>query len=201
MAVACSTDEKDVSEMRDSAIAWYAVRVRTRQEALVADALTRKGYDVLLPQYRCRKRWSDRVKEVTLPLFPGYLFARLDVRRRLPLLVTPGVLHMVSAGDTILAIDPEEIAAIERVVAAGTPAEPWPYLHIGQRVRIEGGPLHGLEGLLAAVDDHHRVVVSVTLLQRSVAVQIAASQAFPVGADDHVIGFQAWEASSLAVSA
>jgi transcription antitermination factor NusG len=182
-------------------LAWYAVRVRARQESLVAEALTCKGYQVLLPQYRCRKRWSDRVKEMTLPLFPGYLFARVDLRRRLPLLVTPGVLHMVAAGETILPVDPDEIAAIERIVASGTPAEPWPYLHVGQRVRIQGGALHGVEGVLAAVDDRQRVVVSVTLLQRSVAVQIDASQAFPAGGSDCVVGFQAWHRAPLAVGA
>jgi transcription antitermination factor NusG len=175
---------------------WYAVRVRARYEASVAGALTEKGYGVLLPQYKCRRRWSDRMKEVTLPLFPGYLFCHLDVRHRLPLLVTPGVLHMVSAGQTLLPIAPEEIAAIQTLVASSLPLQPWPYLHVGGRVRIELGPLRGVEGILIGVNQQQHLVVSVTLLQRSVAVQIDPAHAVPAGAP-HVLGYHAWQPPAL----
>ena len=188
-------------QMASEKTAWYAVRVRARQEALVAAALTGKGYDVLLPQYRCRKRWSDRVKEVTLPLFPGYLFSRFDIGVRLPILTTPGVFDIVAAGETFLPVDPEEIAAIHRIIATGATAEPWPYLRIGRRVRIVAGPLCGLEGVLARVDDRRRVVVSVTMLQRSVAVQIDPADAFPADEDDAVLNMHSWQPDLAAVGA
>lgn len=172
---------------------WYAVRVRARQEDLVAGALTQKGYEVLLPKYTCRKRWSDRVKQVELPLFPGYLFSRFDIHNRLPMLVTPGVMSIVGAGHTFLPVDPHEIAAIERIVGADVKAEPWEYLHIGQRVRIEAGPLRGVEGILAGVNERHRLVVSITLLQRSVAVEIDPADALPADAPAQILGFHAWQ--------
>jgi transcription antitermination factor NusG len=151
---------------------WYAVQTRVQHEKMVAQALAGKGYEEFLPLYRCRRRWSDRIKELELPLFPGYVFCRFDVEQRLPILVTPGVQHIVGIGKVPLPVEEAEIAAIQSIVRTGLPAEPWPFLQVGQRVRIVSGPLEGLEGLLLAVKKPYRLVVSVTLLQRSVAVEI-----------------------------
>jgi len=158
---------------------WYALRIRCRREKLVASALCEKGYEVFLPFYQVRRRWSDRIKELQLPLFPGYLFCRFDVHRRLPILVTPGVYDVVGIGKRIVPVDDIEIAAVQAIVVSQLSTEPWPYLHIGRRVRIEVGPLSGVEGILVAVKKAHRLVVSVTLLQRSVAVEIQADWVVP----------------------
>lgn len=151
---------------------WYALRVKTRGEQLAASALAMRGYEVFLPQYRSRRRWSDRVKEVELPLFVGYLFCRLDVNRRLPVLTSPGVLQLVGTGKAFFPVDDQEIAALQSIIAARVTAEPWPFLKVGQRVRIDRGPLAGLQGLLVSMKKPYRLIVSVTLLQRSVAVEM-----------------------------
>src|SRR6185436_19047058 len=139
-----------------------------------------KGYEVFLPLYRDRRRWSDRVKELELPLFPGYLFCRFDVTKRLPILTTPGIVQVVGLGKTPLPIEEKEIAAIQSIVISRLNAQPWPYLKVGQKVRIEQGRLTGLEGILIALKKTHRLVVSVSLLQRSVAVEVDHDWASPV---------------------
>jgi transcription antitermination factor NusG len=162
---------------------WYALRIKSRHERIVAAALYGKGYEVFLPLYRDRRRWSDRMKELELPLFPGYLFCRFDVAKRLPILTTPGIVQVVGVGKTPLPIEDTEIAAIQSIVISRLNAQPWPYLQVGQRVRIEQGPLTGLQGILIALKKTHRLVVSVTLLQRSVAVEVDHDWASPVATE------------------
>jgi transcriptional antiterminator RfaH len=151
---------------------WFALQVRTRQEASVAQQLNGQGYERFLPLYKVRKRWSDRIKEVNAPLFPGYLFCRFNPQDRLPILKTPGVIQIVGFNNGPTAVDEAEIRSIQTLVTAGVPHQPWPFLAAGDRVRIESGPLLGLEGILIDVKRSHRLVLSVTLLQRSVAVEI-----------------------------
>jgi len=151
---------------------WYALRVRSRYENTVAAHLRGKGYESLLPLYKSQRPWSDRFKEIELPLFPGYVFCRFNPLDRLPILTVPGVVHVVGVGRTPVAIDENEFAAIQAAVKSGLPSQPWPFLQIGHRVRIEHGPLCGLEGILLGFRGHQRLVLSVTLLQRSVAVQV-----------------------------
>jgi len=151
---------------------WFALQVRTRNEASVAEQLNRLGYERFLPLYKLRKRWSDRIKEVDAPLFPGYLFCRFNPQDRLPILKTPGVMQIVGFKNGPTAVEEFEIRSLQTLVAAGVPPQPWPFLATGDRVRIESGPLLGLEGILTEVRRSHRLVLSVTLLQRSVAVEI-----------------------------
>lgn len=151
---------------------WFALQVKARHEANVVEHLDGKGYEWFLPLYKLRKRWSDRIKEVEAPLFPGYLFCRLNPQNRLPILKTPGVIQIVGYNRVPIAVDELEIQAIQRMVASGIPNHPWPFLEAGDRVRIESGPLSGLEGILVDFKGNHRLVLSVTLLQRSVAVEI-----------------------------
>ncbi len=151
---------------------WFALQVRTRQEASVSQQLNGQGYERFLPLYKLRKRWSDRIKEVNAPLFPGYLFCRFNPQDRLPILKTPGVIQIVGFNNGPAAVDEAEIRSIQTLVTAGVPHQPWPFLAAGDRVRIESGPLLGLEGILIDVKRSHRLVLSVTLLQRSVAVEI-----------------------------
>jgi transcription antitermination factor NusG len=157
---------------RPAQFPWYALQVRARFEQAVAGHLHGKGYEWFLPLYKLRKRWSDRVKEVEAPLFPGYLFCRVNLQDRLPILKTPGVVQIVGSNRTPIAVDEGEVQAIQRMVASGIPNQPWPFLAAGDRVRIESGPLTGLEGILVDFKGNHRLVLSVTLLQRSVAVEI-----------------------------
>jgi transcription antitermination factor NusG len=151
---------------------WYALRVKPRFEKLVHEHLEHKGYEAFLPSYVSRNRWSDRVKEVRLPLFSGYTFCRFDVNARLPILVTPGVQFIVGLGRTPIAVDETEIDAIRRAVNSGQPMRPWPFIKVGQKVEIERGPLQGLRGIVLRVKNVDRLIVSVSLLMRSVAVEL-----------------------------
>ena len=151
---------------------WFALQVRIRHEQATAAFLQYKGYEWFLPLHKCKRRWSDRTKEFKLPLFPGYLFCRFDPLLRLPILKTPGVLSILGIGKTPVPVDEAEIAALQSIVQSGLLTEPWPFLQIGQRVQIEYGPLAGLEGIIINSKSHQRFIVSVTLLQRSVAVEM-----------------------------
>ncbi len=160
---------------------WFALQVRTRWERSTASILSEKGYETLLPTYELQKHWGDRMKVVQAPLFPGYLFCRFDVTNRLPILITPGVISVVGRGRTPTPVDSAEMTAIQTMVTAGVIAEPWPYLEVGQRVRIEDYSLHGIEGILIAHKGNKRIVVSVSLLRRSVALEIDRARVTPIG--------------------
>jgi len=161
---------------------WFAVQVRNRWEKTVAGLLQGKGFEYFLPTYLTRKRWSDRIRDVELPLFPGYVFCRFDPYNRLPVLVTPGVVQVVGVARSPLPVAEEEIAAIQKIVRSGLVCQPWPFLHVGDRVRIEYGPLASLEGILLSFKGQHRVVISVSILQRAVSVEIEGAWVNPVGA-------------------
>jgi transcription antitermination factor NusG len=156
-------------------VPWFALQVRSRREALVATHLEGQGYECFLPLYKSQRRWSDRVKEVDQPLFPGYLFCRFELHNRGPLLMTPGVQQIVGTGRTPIAVADSEMESIRQVLASGLPSQPWLYLQIGQRVRVNHGGLNNLEGILVNFKGSHRVVLSVSLLQRSVAMEIDLS--------------------------
>jgi transcription antitermination factor NusG len=181
---------------------WFALRVKSRQEKIVALMARNRGFEEFLPVYESRRRWADRICSVSLPLFPGYVFCRLEVERRLPLLTIPGVLHFVGIGRTPVPIEETEIAAIHATVQSGLRPEPWPYLEAGQRVRLEEGPLAGMEGLLVEARKGHRIVVSVSLLKRSVAVEIDRTWVRPVDlprAPGHVPAGAALAARALSI--
>jgi len=152
---------------------WYGLRTKSRFEKAAAASLAYKGYEPYLPCYRRRRRWSDRVTEIEAPLFPGYIFCRFDPSRRLPILTTPGVVGVVGCGRAPAPIPDDEIAAIETVLKSGLVSGPCSYLPAGQRIRIEEGALAGLEGVVVkSRKPVWRLIVSVTLLQRSVGVEI-----------------------------
>lgn len=151
---------------------WFALHVRTRYEHRVACSLEGKGYELFLPLHKCRKRWSDRIKNVETPLFPGYVFCKFDPQDRLPILKTTGVIQVAGYNRAPVPVEESEIAAIQALVASGLPNQPWPFLKVGDRVHIEAGPLRGHEGVLVEFRGSHRLVLSVTLLHRAVAVEI-----------------------------
>lgn len=152
--------------------AWYAVRVRPNFEAAVAPALQGKGYEVFPPTYTTRKKRRGRTVRLTLPLFPGYVFCRFSFERRLPVLMSPGVVHVVSAGKRPLDVSDHEIRSIMRMTEGTAPVRPWPFVQAGGIVRIAGGPLAGIEGVLMEPNGRPRIALSITLLQRSVSAEV-----------------------------
>jgi transcription antitermination factor NusG len=169
-------DELDLAGVR---FPWFALQVRTKHELNVAHLLRGRGYSPFVPLYQQRRRWSDRTKVVDAPLFPGYLFCRLDLQNRLPVLMTPGVTQIVGYRRVPIPVDEEEMKAIQAMISSGLPHQPCPFVQIGDRVRIERGPLRGLEGILQEVRGEQRMVLSVSLLQRSVYVEIDPSDVKP----------------------
>ena len=159
--------------------AWYAVAVRSNFERVAADSLRQKDYEIFLPAFLSKRRWSDRTKVVECALFPGYLFCRMDLRRRVPLLNTPGVVSIVGIGKCAMPVEDSEIAAIRKIVESGLPVAPWPFLKAGQFVSISHGPLAGVEGIVIACKNRSRLVVSVEMLRRSVTVEIDSDWAQP----------------------
>ena len=160
---------------------WFALNTRLRYEEFVATQLSGKGYETFLPVYRCPRRWSDRIKYVEVPLFPGYLFSRINPMDRLPVLTTPGMIQIVGFGKTPIPVEDSEISALQAASRADLGRQPWPYLQAGQRVRVEFGPLRGVEGVLLNLKGKHRLILSVTVLQRSVAVEVDSAWVVSAG--------------------
>lgn len=151
---------------------WYALQVWSRKETSVSLQLQNLGYECFLPSYKCQRQWSDRVKELEQPLFPGYLFCRFNFQSRRTLVMTPGVIQIVGNGKMPLAVADDEIEKIQLAVSSEAPRQPWPFIEVGERVRVNYGSLRGLEGILINFKGSHRVVLSISLLQRSVAVEV-----------------------------
>ncbi len=151
---------------------WYALYVKTRFEKVVARNLRTKGYEEFVPLYRRASRWSDRVKDIELPLFPGYVFCRFNPLHRMPILTIPGVNAIIGTGKSFVSVDENELADVRTVLKSNLYCEPCPFLEIGQRVYVERGPLAGTQGIITVIRNSYRLVISVNLLRRSVAVQI-----------------------------
>jgi len=159
---------------------WYALWVKSNREKVIAAALQHMGYEHFLPLYRTQRRWSDRQKDLELPLFSGYVFCRLDPLHRLPVLMIPGAISFIGLGNTPIPVEDSEITALQTIVREGAPVVPWPFLQVGQRVRIERGSLREIEGVVTELKSGLRLVVSVGLLQRSVAVEIDRDLITPI---------------------
>jgi len=151
---------------------WFAILVKTGREKSTNLLLENAGYECFLPVNRSTRRWSDRTKLIDVPLFPGYLFCRMNPHNRLTVLMTPGVMQIVGVGKTPIPVEEEEIAAIQRVQRSGLAAMPWPYMQVGNVAEILGGPLRGLTGIVVKIKSGVKLVLSVSLLQRSVAVEV-----------------------------
>ena len=154
------------------AFPWFALQVWVRKENLITSQLEGQGFECFLPKYKSIREWSDRKKEVEQPLFPGYVFCRFDYSQRRPVVMTPGVLQVVGFGRTPTAVPDREVEALQTAVASGIASQPWPYLEVGERVLVKAGKLSGLEGILVSFKGKNRVVLSVSLLQRSVALEV-----------------------------
>jgi transcriptional antiterminator NusG len=167
---------------------WFALRLRSNYERIAASHLRERGYQEFAPSYKVEKRWSDRTKQIDQFLFPGYLFCRFDPGDRLPVLSAPGVVDVVGFGKVPQHVPEAEIVRVRKMVESGLLVTPYPYVEVGQAVRIERGPLCGVEGILAEVKGNARLVVSINLLRRSVSAEVDRRSIRPIQVLSHGSG-------------
>jgi transcription antitermination factor NusG len=159
---------------------WFVLTVAPRHELSAGQHLQTKGFETSVPAYCIRRRWSDRVKTIKLPLFPGYVFCRFSQECRIAVLNTPGVRGAISFGSQLAYLEDHEIERIHRMADSGLNLEPLAGLRTGMQVEIVGGPLRGMHGVLAQINGTARVVVNVELLHRAVAVQVDPEAVAPL---------------------
>jgi transcription termination/antitermination protein NusG len=164
----------------DSESRWYAAYTTPRHEKQVSRQIEGRQMQSFLPLYRSARRWKDRRKLVELPLFPGYVFVHMSLRERLRVLQVPGVVHLVSFQGKPAALPDAEIESLREKLAKNARMEPHPYLRVGRRVRVHSGSVAGLEGILVRRKDKFRLVLSIELIQRSVAVEVDEADVEPV---------------------
>jgi transcription antitermination factor NusG len=155
---------------------WFALAVKPRCDKAVAKVLEVKGYETFLPLYRKSHQYATRSKVSELPLFPGYVFCRFDPRTRLPILITPGVSQILGAGNSPQPLCEREIFSLQTAMKARLTIQPFPFLQLGQKVRINHGVLRGVEGIVINFKQYLRLVLSITVLQRSVLLEIDRDQ-------------------------
>jgi transcription antitermination factor NusG len=159
---------------------WYAAYTCANREKRVAEQLGLREVEHFLPLYASVRRWKDRKVMLNLPLFPGYVFVRMAMRDHLQVQTVPGVARLVGFDGTPAALRDEEIGALRTSLASGVRAEPHPFLTAGRRVRIKAGPLAGMEGVLLRRKGSLRLVISIDLIQRSLAVDADAGDVEPI---------------------
>jgi transcription antitermination factor NusG len=163
---------------------WWVLYTRHQHEKTVAEMLSAKDFEVFLPLYESVRRWKDRKKLLTLPLFPCYVFVRGGLDRRLQVVTTPGIHTILFHGEKVAIVPEAEIEAIRRAVEGSFRVEPHPFLKCGERVRVTRGSLEGVEGILIRKKNLYRLVLSVDMMAQSVAVEIDATDVEPVTARD-----------------
>ena len=159
---------------------WYAIQTRSRHEKVVRDQLAAKSITHLLPLWRKRSVWKDRVKFVEVPLFGGYLFGYFPLQDKVTVLETVGVARIVGMNGKPVPIPDEQIAAVRIMIEQRLPYDPHPYLVEGMRVRIKRGVLAGAEGTLIAKKQRHRLVISMDIIQQAVAVDVDSADVEPL---------------------
>lgn len=167
-------------EFSESPKPWFAVRTRARAEKVAALQIKACGIEEFLPLYHVRRKWFDRMKVVSLPLFSGYLFCRCDRQAVTKVSCVSAVANVVGFGNEGAIVPEHEIEAVRRLVASGLPASPCPFLREGMIVRIRRGPLEDVTGRLVKVKSHYRIVISVEMLNRSVSVEVAPEIVEPI---------------------
>ena len=169
-----ATDARVGSKPETNDLLWYAAYTSANHEKRVAEQLLQRSVDHFLPLYESMRRWKDRKVRLQLPLFPGYVFVRLALSDRLLVLQVPGVAKLVGFNGTPTALPQEEIDALKKGLVCGVRAEPHPFLSVGRRVRVKGGPLEGVEGIVTRRKNRLRLVISLDLIRRAAAVEIDA---------------------------
>ena len=172
-----STGGVEAAELRDDGSPqWFALVVKPRFDKAVARTLELKGYETLLPLYIKHHQYGARSRRFELPLFPGYVCCRFDAQTRLPILTTPGVVRVLGIGGVPHPLSEIEIHSLRTAIDARIPVRPIPFVNAGQRVRINGGALAGVQGIVLEPRPKLRLVLSITLLQRSVLLEIDREQ-------------------------
>jgi transcription antitermination factor NusG len=151
---------------------WYAAYTRANHERRVADQLVERGVEHFLPQYESLRKWKDRKVRLQMPLFPGYVFVQLGLQNRLRVLEVPGVAYLVGFGGRPVAVPEGEFEKVRRFLKQGFRAEPHPYLEAGRRVRVRSGPLDGMEGIILRRKKSCRLVISLEVIRRAMAVDV-----------------------------
>jgi transcriptional antiterminator NusG len=159
---------------------WFVTQVIPRHEKSVDTILGIKCYQHFLPIHRARRKWSDRTKVVDEPLFPGYVFVRVKRSLMGPILGIPGVIRIVSFGGVPHPISEEEIEALRLVFRSSREVCSFPYLNVGQNVRVISGPLSGIRGIVTKFKKHDRLILSIDLIMKSVSVEINGSEIEPI---------------------
>ena len=159
---------------------WYAAYTSANHEKRVASQFTSRAVEHFCPVYESLHRWKDRRVKLELPLFPGYVFVRIALRDRLQVLRVPGVSCLVGFGGRAVPLPEEEMLRIRKMQDLGVSAKPHPFLTAGKKVRVNSGPLQGLEGIIIKRKNTTRFVVSVELLRRSVSVELGAAELEPL---------------------
>ena len=171
-----SNDNKCGVNSDAASLQWFALAVKPRFDKAVANALEAKGFPTFLPLYTKQHKYATRSREFDLPLFPGYIFCRFGASSRLPILTTPGVTQILGFGNQPMPVDDTEIISLQTALKARLRIEPFPFLQVGQKVRIHEGALAGIEGIVVSFRQRLRIVVSITLLERSVLLEIERDQ-------------------------
>ncbi len=164
---------------------WYAVTTYPRHEKVVAEQLQSREIESFLPLATTPSRWKDRTVLIDRPIFPGYVFTRIDLRDRQHVLSIPSVVKMLSFNGAAAPIEDAEIGAVRLCLQCGTDPKPHPFLQAGEKVRVKSGALSGLEGLVTRHKNQYRIVVSIALINQSVAVEIDADMLEPIGNLSH----------------
>lgn len=159
---------------------WYAAYTCAQHEKRVAEQLAEREVEHFLPLYASVRRWKDRRVQLDLPLFPGYVFVRLALQERLRVLQVPSVVRLVGFGGWPTALPDDQLEALRAGLVERLRAEPHPFLTVGHRVRVRRGPLQGAEGILVRQKSIFRMVLSLELIMRSVAVEIDAADVEPL---------------------
>ena len=162
-------------------LAWYAIRTRSRHEKMVRQQLGARGLEAFLPLVDRRRRWKDRWKTVSFPLFPGYCFARFPYPDRLVVQTAIGVVQILGINGHASPIPDAEIEAVRLLVTSTLPLDPHPYLREGMEVEVTRGPLAGVRGILVRKGSRARLVVAIHLIQQAASVELDAADVRPVG--------------------
>jgi transcription antitermination factor NusG len=152
---------------------WYAVHTCANHERRVAEQLALRGVEHFLPTYQSARKWKDRKVKLQLPLFPGYVFVQIELAKRMRVLQVPGVARLVGFDGHPAVVPEADLLRVREFLARGFGAEPHRILKVGKRVRVTGGPLMGMEGIVVRRKNRKRLVISFALIQQAMAVEVA----------------------------
>jgi transcription antitermination factor NusG len=176
-----STQNPDLNDCRH----WYVLYTYPRHEKAIREQLESRSIEAFLPTFISKNRWKDRCARVETPLFPGYVFIRINLSDRNRAFAIPGVIRMLSINGTPAPVDDAEIEAVKLCLEGGATLEPYPFIEVGDRVRVRSGLLEGLEGFVSRCKNERRFIVPISLINQSVSVEIDVELLEPLSLQDH----------------